>query len=260
MNTSSNIVELNVGGTHYTTTQETIRSRPNSRLGQLMQEGFYPLRDGNNRLFIDRDGQLFRYILDFLRTGQVSLPLGFRELDRLRREASYFQLPEMLTTLEKMTPMLPQSPQFLSPSMAIASTNNASTGPANMTVDEPCCITIGYRGTFGFGRDGASADLRFRKLTRILVAGRISACHRVFGETLNDSRDPDVGNAYSSRFFLKHNNLEQAFDDLYRAGFVMVGCCGTGTSGMSQDSKIVQDPEETRWQHYNEFIFIKQWL
>ena len=38
----------------------------------------------------------------------------------------------------------------------------------------PGTIVIGYRGTFAFGRDGL-ADVKFRKLTRILVHGRVSS-------------------------------------------------------------------------------------
>ena len=33
-------------------------------------------------------------------------------------------------------------------------------------------IVVGYRGTFAFGRDGM-ADVCFRKLTRILVHGKV---------------------------------------------------------------------------------------
>ena len=33
-------------------------------------------------------------------------------------------------------------------------------------------IVIGYRGTFAFGKDGLS-DVKFRKLTRILVHGKV---------------------------------------------------------------------------------------
>lgn len=82
---------------------------------------------------------------------------------------------------------------------------------------------IGYRGSFQFGKDGL-ADVKFRKLSRILVCGRVSLCRDVFGETLNESRDPDHGQAerYTSRFFLKHSFLEQAFDMLVEQGFKLV--------------------------------------
>ena len=74
-----------------------------------------------------------------------------------------------------------------------------------------------------FGRDGL-ADVKFRKISRILVCGRVHLCREVFGETLNESRDPDHGQTdrYTSRFFLKHTFLEQAFDMLSEASFFMV--------------------------------------
>ena len=74
-----------------------------------------------------------------------------------------------------------------------------------------------------FGRDGL-ADVKFRKISRILVCGRVHLCREVFGETLNESRDPDHGQTdrYTSRFFLKHTFLEQAFDMLSEASFSMV--------------------------------------
>lgn len=81
-------------------------------------------------------------------------------------------------------------------------------------------IIFHSRGTFAFGRDGL-ADVKFRKLTRILVCGKVTICREVFGDTLNESRDPDRGqdDRYTSRFFLKHNSLEQAFDMLQEARF-----------------------------------------
>lgn len=84
-------------------------------------------------------------------------------------------------------------------------------------------ITVGYRGSFQFGKDGL-ADVKFRKLSKILVSGRVALCREVFGETLNESRDPDHGQSerYTSRFFLKHTFLEQAFDMLVEQGFKLV--------------------------------------
>lgn len=77
--------------------------------------------------------------------------------------------------------------------------------------------------SLAFGRDGF-ADVKFRKISRILVCGRVHLCREVFGESLNESRDPDHGQTdrYTSRFFLKHTFLEQAFDMLSEASFFMV--------------------------------------
>ena len=38
--------------------------------------------------------------------------------------------------------------------------------------DKTGTITVGYRGTFFYGRDGL-ADVKFRKLCRILVCGKV---------------------------------------------------------------------------------------
>lgn len=123
---------------------------------------------------------------------------------------------------------------------------------------QPGVITVGYRGSFQFGKDGL-ADVKFRKLSRILVCGRVTLCRDVFGETLNESRDPDHGltERYTSRFFLKHSFLEQAFDNLIDQGFRMVGSCGSGTAGGASELKPGVDAEENRWNHYNEFVFIR---
>ncbi|KAF7284309.1 hypothetical protein GWI33_022293, partial [Rhynchophorus ferrugineus] len=120
-------------------------------------------------------------------------------------------------------------------------------------------ITVGYRGSFQFGKDGL-ADVKFRKLTKILVSGRVALCREVFGETLNESRDPDHGQVerYTSRFFLKHSFLEQAFDMLVEQGFKMVGSCGSGTAGGAAELKPGVDAEENRWSHYNEFVFVRE--
>ncbi|KAJ8670628.1 hypothetical protein QAD02_001887 [Eretmocerus hayati] len=120
-------------------------------------------------------------------------------------------------------------------------------------------ITVGYRGSFAFGREGLS-DVKFRKLSRILVCGRVALCRDVFGETLNESRDPDHGMSerYTSRFFLKHSSIEQAFDALQEQGFRLVASCGSGTAGgNTAELKPGVDLEENRWNHYNEFVFVR---
>lgn len=126
----------------------------------------------------------------------------------------------------------------------------------------PGYITVCYRGSFAFGRDGL-ADVKFRKLTKILVSGKVLLCREVFGDSLNESRDPDHGGAsddrYTARFFLKHLMIEQAFDDLQNAGFRCVGTCGaaTSTSGANEPAKPGVDPEELRWNHSSEFVFCR---
>ena len=45
------------------------------------------------KYFIDRDGVLFRYILDYLRNKKLVLPENFQETKRLAIEADFYELP-----------------------------------------------------------------------------------------------------------------------------------------------------------------------
>ena len=45
------------------------------------------------KYFIDRDGVLFRYILDYLRNKKLVLPENFQETKRLVIEADFYELP-----------------------------------------------------------------------------------------------------------------------------------------------------------------------
>lgn len=225
------VVELNVGGVSYTTSLETLVSQPDSQLAAMFTGREPVTKDSKGRYFLDRDGVLFRYVLDFLRDGTLILPECFRERERLKREAEKYHLPALIE--------------------AIASDIARARSPG--------VITVGYRGSFQFGKDGL-ADVKFRKLSRILVCGRVTLCRDVFGETLNESRDPDHGltERYTSRFFLKHSFLEQAFDMLIEQGFKLTGSCGSGTSGNASELKPGVDAEENRWNHYNEFVFVRE--
>ena len=224
------VIELNVGGVHYTTTLKTLLSEEESKLYEIFSgKPGDVIKDSKGRVFIDRDGVLFRYILDYLRDSAISLPEGFRERDRLKLEAEYFKLVGLTKCICQHGEARP-----------------------------PGCITVGYRGSFQFGRDGL-ADVKFRKITRLLVCGRVALCRDVFGDTLNESRDPDHGgpDRYTSRFFLKHAFIEQAFDMLQEQGFRLAGSAGSGTSGSASELKPGVDAEENRWNHYNEFVFIR---
>ncbi|KAJ8256250.1 hypothetical protein COCON_G00201140 [Conger conger] len=47
---------------------------------------------GSTSVFVDRDGTLFKYILDYIRTDQVSLPPNFSDFDGLKREAEFYEM------------------------------------------------------------------------------------------------------------------------------------------------------------------------
>lgn len=252
------IVELNVGGVFYTSTLGTLKQESDSLLGQTFNgtSSLKLIKDSKGKYFLDRDGVLFRYILDYLRNNKLVLPENFHEKERLKQEAEYFQLPGLVKSL---CSLIVTTPKIVSLSQTkippISNSNSLSPGTPSI---KPGCITVGYRGTFAFGRDGL-ADVKFRKISRIIVCGKVSLCREVFKDTLNESRDPDrgVSDRYTVRFFLKHNFLEQAFDMLHEEGFYLGTCCASGTNNAGE-IKAGMDTEEAKWQHYNEFIFTRK--
>ncbi|NXK87718.1 KCD12 protein, partial [Formicarius rufipectus] len=115
--------------------------------------------------------------------------------------------------------------------------------------------TIGYRGSYTIGRE-AQADAKFRRAARITVCGKTALAKEVFGETLNESRDPDrPPERYTARYYLKFNFLEQAFDRLSEAGFRMAACSSTGTCAFAPEQGGPAD--DKIWTSYTEYVFCR---
>ena len=87
------MVELDVGGHVYKTSVATLRRHQGSMLDAMFSDR-YPLRkDEHGRVCIDADGELFKYVLDYLRTGQLVVPeLGEYQATRLRHMFDYFNI------------------------------------------------------------------------------------------------------------------------------------------------------------------------
>ena len=92
-------VKLNVGGQHFTTSVQTLTKDPNSMLAAMFSGRFdmKPSEDGS--FFIDRDGTHFRFILNFLRTGKLTLPEGATFIKELEEEAEFYQIQGLIDAL-----------------------------------------------------------------------------------------------------------------------------------------------------------------
>lgn len=102
-------VSLNVGGEFYTTTLDTVTRCRDSMLGAMFTGQIPVLRDNRGNVFIDRDGKVFRYILNYLRSSSLDLPEGFSELALLRREADFFQIRPLLEEIRHYEASVPLS-------------------------------------------------------------------------------------------------------------------------------------------------------
>ncbi|ELR13903.1 K+ channel tetramerization subfamily protein [Acanthamoeba castellanii str. Neff] len=89
-------VKLDVGGVHFTTSLTTLMTEPDSMLAAMFSGRHELEKDDDGRVFIDRDGELFNYVLQYLREGELDLfqlPSGVKQ--RLKREAAFYCLPKL---------------------------------------------------------------------------------------------------------------------------------------------------------------------
>ncbi|RHZ88201.1 hypothetical protein Glove_25g51 [Diversispora epigaea] len=105
-NVSNDRIVLNVGGIKYETYRSTLTAYPDTLLGTMFQERNKSLLvpTNENEYFFDRDGLIFRYIIQFYRTGEIfwaeetnfiyeptqNVYVNRRELEL---ELDYFQVP-----------------------------------------------------------------------------------------------------------------------------------------------------------------------
>ena len=97
------IVKLNVGGHYFTTSLQTLTKDPNSMLAAMFSGKFEMEPRGDGAFFIDRDGTHFRFILNYLRTGKLTLPDGATFLKELAEEAEFYQIQGILDELKSIS-------------------------------------------------------------------------------------------------------------------------------------------------------------
>jgi hypothetical protein len=98
LNKNLYLVKLNIGGTKFTTTKETLLSVKNSFFERLINSN--KLKAGEE-IFIDRPAEYFHHILDYCRNKKINYSkFKKNELTKLRDEAEYYNIEEICTYLE----------------------------------------------------------------------------------------------------------------------------------------------------------------
>lgn len=85
------MIDINVGGVVFETSRHTLTQQKNSFLEQLLSGRHHVARDKNGRIFLDRDSELFRTILNFLRNPlSIPVPKDLNESESLLKEAQFY--------------------------------------------------------------------------------------------------------------------------------------------------------------------------
>jgi len=94
-------IKLQVGDHAFTTSRETLCMRKGSMLEAMFsgRHSIKPEEDGS--IFIDRDGEHFKLILNYLRDGKLPSGLSNDTREALAAEAEYYQLEDLV---ERLTP------------------------------------------------------------------------------------------------------------------------------------------------------------
>ena len=69
----TDIAKFNIGGHRYEVSRSLLESHPDTMLAKSASDQWQ--EDPESEIFIERDGQRFRFVLDYLRDGKVSLPI-----------------------------------------------------------------------------------------------------------------------------------------------------------------------------------------
>lgn len=212
-------VHIDVGGTIFTSSLETLTRYPDSRLSKLFN-GTIPivLDTLKQHYFIDRDGKLFRYILNFMRHGSLTLSEHFSELSALLEEARYFELTPLINAIEDRL-------------------NKRKTNENRSTKSEK---------NFTSTNDVISLNLN---QDRVLISGNICLIHDLFPEIQEQQKQQattihaHIERNQFIRFTLNaFVNLTQIeiFQRLFDSKFSIVASnCGTSIDTMSQFSEYI---------------------
>ena len=85
------IVNINVGGTIFSTTLSTLRLIPNTRLARLSASSAEYIQE-KDHFFFDRNPEVFQSVLDLYRHGNLHVPSNICGAT-LKREMDFWQIP-----------------------------------------------------------------------------------------------------------------------------------------------------------------------
>ncbi|XP_022189649.1 BTB/POZ domain-containing protein KCTD1 isoform X2 [Nilaparvata lugens] len=243
-------VHIDVGGTIYTSSLETLTKYPESRLAKLFNGSIPIVLDSlKQHYFIDRDGGMFRHILNFMRNSRLLIPDNFADLDLLLEEARYFDIAPMCRQLEQLKKDRERQRSTSGGGSAASSPRNSSIGGRLGGGDKlDVKAAIGGGECYECVALHVSPDLG----ERIMLSGDRALLDEVFPETnqaLMDARSGMAWNQHDTRHVIRFPlngycklNSVQAVTRLLNAGFRIAASNGGGVEG----------------QQFSEYLFVRK--
>ncbi|XP_057301497.1 BTB/POZ domain-containing protein KCTD8-like [Hydractinia symbiolongicarpus] len=217
--------ELNVGGITYVVSKGTL-SRENSLLSNFPE--ISKVRDQQGRIFIDRNGDLFAFVLDYLRTGELSVPSGYTELSILLAEANFYKLTNLSWLLQNQIDARRFKGSF---------------------------VTITEHSAYNT-RTRDNIELVFRRTSLISVAGHVGTCRAIFGPSLSMDRDSNVeSDRYSCRMLIMHTTTICCFERLQTNGFDLQAT-NQFTTALGKTSQQNGGDKSNRRNHVTNYLFM----
>nr|XP_054758380.1 BTB/POZ domain-containing protein KCTD3-like [Lytechinus pictus] len=94
---SGDLIKLNVGGTRFSTSRQTLTWIPDSFFSSLLSGRISSVKDETGAIFIDRDPSFFVPILNYLRTKELNIK-GF-DIQALKHEAEFYGISPLVKKL-----------------------------------------------------------------------------------------------------------------------------------------------------------------
>jgi len=98
-------ITFNVGGTRFSTSLTTLRSVNGTFFEKMFRGGMNRTSSADGTYFIDRSPATFGYVMDYLRTGDLSVRSDAEVRMQLLNDAKYFQLPQEVIDNLRWKPM-----------------------------------------------------------------------------------------------------------------------------------------------------------
>lgn len=232
-------VHIDVGGSIYTSSLETLTRYPESRLARLFNGSIPIVLDSlKQHYFIDRDGKMFRHILNYMRHGRMLLPDDFTDLDLLLEEARYFEIEGLVKQVEEMKRARMDNRRNSSTHSSSSSLIQSSTNSSSIR-QKPLANGI-KKEDEGHGYDVIALNICPDLGERVMLSGERCVIEELFPEVAQAMMDARSSLAWNHdhRFIIRFPlngycklTSMQAIQRLLNACFTLVTSNGGGVEG-----------------------------